>query len=66
MYAEVGDRLVQGGLETGLGRRLGVIVEVRNSDGSPPYLVRWEDDGHESLHFPEADTFLMRGNNIEV
>ncbi len=66
MYAEVGDRLVQGGLDTGLGRRLGVVVEVRNGDGSPPYLVRWDDDGHESLLFPEAGTFVMRGNNIEV
>ena len=66
MYAEVGDRLVKEGLRTGLGERIGVIVEVRNNNGSPPYLVRWDADGHESLLFPEPDTFVMRGNNIEV
>jgi Domain of unknown function (DUF1918) len=66
MYAEIGDRLVKEGLRTGLGERIGVIVEVRNSDGSPPYLVKWDSDGHESLLFPEPDTFVMRGNNIEV
>jgi len=66
MYAEIGDRLVKEGLRTGLGERIGVIVEVRNVDGSPPYLVKWDSDGHQSLLFPEPDTFVMRGNNIEV
>ena len=66
MYAEIGDRLVREGLRTGLGERIGVIVEVRNVDGSPPYLVKWDSDGHQSLLFPEPDTFVMRGNNIEV
>ena len=66
MYAEVGDRLMRGGLHAGLGQQLGVIVEVRNSDGSPPYLVKWDSDGHESLCFPEPDTYVMRGKNIEV
>jgi len=66
MYAEVGDRLVKGALQTGMGQQLGEIVEVRNGDGSPPYLVRWDTDGHESLLFPEPDTFVMRGRNIEV
>jgi len=66
MYAAVGDRLMRNGLQTGLGQRLGVIVEVRNSDGSPPYLVEWEADGTRSLHHPGPDEFVMRGKNIEV
>jgi hypothetical protein len=66
MYAQVGDRLVREGLRTGLGEHIGVVVEVRNSDDSPPYLVRWDSDRHESLLSPEPDTFVMRGNNIEV
>ncbi len=66
MYAEIGDRLVKEGLRTGLGERIGVIVDVRNDDGSPPYLVKWDSDGHESLLFPEPDAFVMRGNNIVV
>jgi hypothetical protein len=35
--------------------RVGEIVEVRGTDGGPPYLVRF-DDGHESLVFPGSDT----------
>jgi hypothetical protein len=66
MYAEIGDRLVKEGLRTGLGERIGVIVEVRNSDGSPPYLVKWDPNGHESLLYPEPDAFVMRRNSIEV
>jgi hypothetical protein len=66
MYAEVGDRLMRNGLQTGLGQHLGVIVEVRNADGSPPYLVEWEADGTRTLHFPGPDEFVMRGKNIEV
>jgi len=66
VYAEVGDRLMRNGLQVGLGQGLGVIVEVRNVDGSPPYLVQWDADGTESLHFPGPDEFVMRGRNIEV
>ena len=66
MYAEVGDRLMRNGLQTGLGEPIGVIVEVRNDDGSPPYLVRWDSDGHEALLHPEPGTFILRGHNIEV
>ncbi|RBQ12196.1 hypothetical protein DP939_44190 [Spongiactinospora rosea] len=32
-----------------------VIVEVRNADGSPPYTVRWLDQGHLALVFPGPD-----------
>jgi hypothetical protein len=32
----------------------GEIVEVRGDDGSPPYVVRF-DDGHEGLVFPGPD-----------
>jgi hypothetical protein len=28
---------------------------VRGSDGRPPYLVRWSDDGHVGLIFPGPD-----------
>ncbi|MCF6476958.1 DUF1918 domain-containing protein, partial [Nonomuraea sp. MG754425] len=51
MKASAGDRLV---VVSGRGhgiRREGLIVEVSHADGSPPYLVRWLDDGHESLVF---------------
>jgi hypothetical protein len=28
------------------------VIAVRGEDGQPPYLIRWSDDGHESLVFP--------------
>ena len=33
------------------------IIEIRGSDGGPPYLVR-RDDGHEALLYPGADCEL--------
>jgi hypothetical protein len=31
------------------------VLEVRGSDGGPPFLVRWSDTGHEALVFPGPD-----------
>jgi len=36
-------------------RRIGVVVKLRHPDDSPPYVVRWLDDGHEALVFPGPD-----------
>jgi Domain of unknown function (DUF1918) len=33
--------------------------EVRHADGSPPYVVRWSDTGHEGLVFPGPDAFIQ-------
>lgn len=55
MKAKVGDRLVEEGTHVGDHRRVGVIAEVRHEDGSPPYLVRWLDSGHEALVYPGPD-----------
>lgn len=55
MYAAKGDRLVVHGAHVGDHDRDAEILEVRGSDGGPPYLVRWSDDGHESLVFPGPD-----------
>jgi hypothetical protein len=52
MMAKVGDRLVLEGTHVGDHRRAGLIIEVRNADGTPPYLVRWLDDGHEAFVYP--------------
>lgn len=58
MYAEVGDRLVvrSGRLDGPV--RDGEIIEVRHTDGSPPYLVRWEDSGGQTLIFPGPDAYV--------
>ena len=52
MTAHVGDRIVVHGLHVGEPPRDGEIIEVHGEGGEPPYLVRWSDDGHESLVFP--------------
>lgn len=59
MHAAIGDRLVIHGRTVGQADRHGEILEVRGTDGGPPYLVRF-DDGHETLLFPGADCVLER------
>ena len=58
MFARSGDRLVVRSLHVGGPVRDGEILEVRHDDGSPPYLVRWSDTGHEALVFPGPDAFV--------
>ncbi len=31
------------------------IIETRGPDGSPPFLVRWADEGRTTLVFPGPD-----------
>ena len=52
MQAKVGDRLVVHGAHVDDPWRDGEILEVHGEDGGPPYLVRWTDNGHESIVFP--------------
>ena len=58
MFATAGDRIVIKGHHVGAPQRDGEILEVRGPDGAPPYLVRWEDSGHESLFFPSSDAYV--------
>ncbi len=55
MKASVGDRIVIRGHRVGEPQRDAEILEVRGADGGPPYVVRWGDDGHQSLFFPGSD-----------
>lgn len=57
MRAEVGDRLHVHGRVVGQGEQTAEIVEVRGTDGGPPYVVRHED-GHEALVFPGSDAVV--------
>ena len=59
MFAAVGDRLVVNGTHVGDPVRCGQVIGVRHDDGSPPYLVRWEDDGHESIYYPASDASVQ-------
>ena len=55
MHADVGDRLVIKGHHVGESDRKAEILEVHGDDGGPPFVVRWDDDGHEGLFFPGPD-----------
>jgi CBS domain-containing protein len=50
-----GDRLVITAHHQGGRPRDAEVLEVRGADGGPPYLVRWEDTGRVSLHYPGSD-----------
>jgi hypothetical protein len=50
-----GDRIVIKGHRIGEPDRDCEVIEVRNEDGSPPYRVRWGENGHETLFFPGPD-----------
>jgi hypothetical protein len=54
MQATVGDRLHVRSRTVGTKDRFCTVLEVRGTNGGPPYLVRFPD-GHESLLFPGPD-----------
>jgi Domain of unknown function (DUF1918) len=55
MKAHVGDRLVPDGDL----HRAGVIIDVPNADGAPPYVVKWLNSGHIALFFPGPYTKVV-------
>jgi hypothetical protein len=48
MRAHVGDLLVVPGPET----RTGLVIRVLGRDGAPPYVIRWQSDGHIAMVTP--------------
>ena len=58
MHACVGDRIVIRGHHVGEPDRDGEVLEV-GDQGEAPYLVRWEDSGHETLFFPGPDATVQ-------
>jgi len=59
MQAVKGDRLIIKGHNISEPDSDGEILEVRGPDGSPPYLVRWSEDGHVGLVFPGPDAHIQ-------
>src|SRR5690242_20132271 len=55
MNAVPGDRLLIRRLAPHAPVRDGEILEVLGENGTPPYLVRWSDDGCVGLVFPGPD-----------
>jgi CBS domain-containing protein len=50
-----GDRLVITAHHQGGRPRDAEVLEARGPGGGPPYLVRWQDTGRTSLHYPGSD-----------
>ena len=59
MKARVGDRIVIRGHHIGEPDRDCEVLEVKNPEGEPPYVVRWGDDGREALFFPGSDASVQ-------
>ncbi|AUG81647.1 hypothetical protein CFP65_7041 [Kitasatospora sp. MMS16-BH015] len=59
MRATVGDQLHIHSRAVGMTDRKGEIIEVRGTDGEPPYVVHFED-GHDGLIYPGPDTVIER------
>ena len=59
MQVHTGDHIVIHGHRHGEPVRDCEVLEVRNADGSPPYLVRWSDTDHTSLFFPGSDATVQ-------
>ena len=55
MKAQAGDRIVVERPRDDLPARKGVVLKVQGDNGGPPYWVRWEDEGRETLVYPGPD-----------
>lgn len=53
-----GDRLVIRGHHQGEPERDAEVLEVLGDEGAPPYVVRWQDDGHVSRLYPGSDAYV--------
>jgi len=58
LRAAPGDRLVVRGHRQGESVRDAEVLEVLGEDGAPPFVVRWEADGHVSRLYPSSDVFV--------
>jgi hypothetical protein len=59
MHAKAGDRILIRHPHLGGAPRDGEILEVRGRGGTPPYVVRWSDNGHEALVYPGPDAEIQ-------
>jgi Domain of unknown function (DUF1918) len=58
LRAEPGDRLVIRAHHQGEPERDAEVLEVLGEEGAPPYVVRWQDDGHVSRLYPGSDAYV--------
>ncbi|MFC8919357.1 DUF1918 domain-containing protein [Streptomyces sp. NPDC047821] len=58
MHATVGDTLLVHGRVVGQHDRTAEVIEVLGPDGTPPFRVRFTDDGHEAVMSPGPDSVV--------
>jgi hypothetical protein len=58
MKAAIGDRIVLASNQVDRPVRDGRIIDLRNPDGSPPYVVEWSDSRQQALVFPGPDAHI--------
>jgi hypothetical protein len=58
LQAKRGDRLVIRAHHLGEPARDAEILAALGEDGGPPFRVRWEDTGRESIFFPGSDAYV--------
>lgn len=59
MRAKEGDWLVVKATTVEQSEHRGLITEVRSTDGSPPYVVRWVATGHIATVYPGPDAIVL-------
>jgi hypothetical protein len=65
MQAAVGDRIIVKGHRVGEPDRDCEVLEVRGPEGGPPFVVRWDDSGHECLFFPGSDASVQHFDHAD-
>jgi hypothetical protein len=58
MTAAPGDRLVIRAHRLGEPEHDAEILDALGAEGGPPFRVRWEETGDESLYFPGPDAYV--------
>lgn len=66
MIASVGDWLVVESSREDVHAHCAEVIALSHPDGSPPYTVRWLEDGRETLMLPGPDARLFTLAQIEA
>lgn len=65
MKAAPGNWLMIEGTHLNDPKRHGQILEVRGTDGAPPYLVRWDDTGTETVVIPTTGAHILTPEQLQ-
>jgi hypothetical protein len=64
MKAAPGEWLMIEGTHLNDRKRHGLILEVHGPDGSPPYLVRWDDSDAETIVVPSSSAHILTAEQM--